>query len=339
LTEIVKARAGIDTFSACWHVEEDSPAARAMDALATQPASRGRLIPEAVAGYRVGWHSGVGMVYAEGHPAGPDALASPDCLPEAARAVEDELRGRGVALAPQRSHRGSRTAQTSDRGGFSGVRRVDATVDLEVASAEDGLALLTAVAAVATVTPRAQADVRFAKDGSGGVETVYLRGLAGKKVLGRWYDKGLEAIGPAQRGLRVRAEDQRRYASGRRPAVEQVTSNEVRANFQARFYPMWQATKGIKVLAQASLIHELHDRVRAGAMRPTTAEKLAGYVVMRRSQARPGGAADKRRDRRRRQQFRELGLVQAPAALSEVEVDLHQVLEQVLEAGLWERHG
>jgi hypothetical protein len=74
-------------------------------------------------------------------------------------------------------------------------------------------------------------------------------------------------------------------------------------------------------------------------MRPTTAEKLAGYVVMRRSQGRPGGAADKRRDRRRRQQFRELGLVQAPAAMSEVEVDLHQVLEQVLEAGLWERHG
>lgn len=63
---------------------------------------------------------------------------------------------------------------------------------------------------MATSAPRAQAEVRFAKDGTGSVETVYLRGHSGVKILGRWYDKGLEA-GSAPRGLLIRAEDQRRY--------------------------------------------------------------------------------------------------------------------------------
>jgi hypothetical protein len=334
VTSIVKVRAGIDTFSPCWSVGHESQAGRAMCALATSHAGRGRLIPEAVAGYRVGFFPEPGLIYAEGHPAGADELADPDALPEAVQTVEDELRDRGVMLPKGRALRGSPMLGTSDREGSAGVRRCDAAADLDLGSAEDGRALLIALAAVATTVPRCQGGVRYAKDGSGGVETVYLYGLAGVKVLGRAYDKGYEQLGDSHRYERVRLEDQRRYASARRVAVEQLTGERVRANLQERFYPMWQATKGVKVLAQAGVIRELGDRVRAGEMRPTTAEKLSGYLVLR-SQLGRGDEAQKRRDRRRRQRFRELGLVQAPAALAEVEVDLHQVLEQVLEADVW----
>lgn len=95
---------------------------------------------------------------------------------------------------------------TEGEPGFGGLRRCDSTEDLQFGSAARGLAVLAGVAAVSTTAPRSQAEVRFAKDGTGAVETVYLRGYSGVKILGRWYDKGLES-GSAPRGGRVRAED------------------------------------------------------------------------------------------------------------------------------------
>ena len=94
--------------------------------------------------------------------------------------------------------------------------------------------MLAGVAAVATTAPRSQAEVRFAKDGSGAVETVYVRGYSGVKILGRWYDKGLEA-GWAPRGERVRAEDQRRYPKGHRRGIHELEAAYVKEQVPAAF--------------------------------------------------------------------------------------------------------
>lgn len=334
MSEITVRRAGIDTFSACWKLAGGSRGARALDALATQPASRGRLVPEKIGGFRVGWFPGPGLAYVEGHPGGEDGLGGASGLAEALRAVKAQLSDIGVQLPDARSHRGSPALGQSDRDGFAGVRRVDACVDLDVQDRSAGLALLAAVAATSTVTPRTQSSVRFASDGTGAVETVAFHGLGGKKILARWYDKGVESVGPGQRGVLIRAEDQRRYPSGRRPPVEAVTGAQLRTNLRQRFYPMWQATKGTKVLTQVRLIRELGRKVDAGELRPTSAEKLAGYLVLARKRW-PSTPAEERRDRRRREQFRRLGLIETPAALEDVEFDLHEVLEQVLDGAVW----
>ena len=214
--------------------------------------------------------------------------------------------------------------------GFGGLRRCDATVDLQVGSSARGLAILAGVAAVATTTPRSQAEVRFAKDGTGAVETVYLRGYSGVKILGRWYDKGLESR-CAPRGERVRAEDQRRYPKGHRRGVDELEGAYVRSKFQQRFYPLWQATKGVTVAGSLVLADRLAELVDGGEISSRQAEQLAGYVVLQKR----GVKASRATTYRRRATLRELGLVVADGCLEEVEVDLHEVLEEALESPAW----
>jgi hypothetical protein len=215
------------------------------------------------------------------------------------------------------------------------LRRCDATVDFDPGSGARGLAILAGVAAVATTAPRSQAEVRFAKDGSGAVETVYVRGYSGVKILDRWYDKGLES-GFAPRGERVRAEDQRRYPKGHRRGIHELEGAYVRSKFQQRFYPLWQATKGVTVagpLVVADRIAELVEE--EGELSARQAEQLAGYVVLQRR----GVRASRATTYRRRAHLRELGLVVADGCLEEVEVDLHQVLDEALESPAWGAQG
>jgi hypothetical protein len=193
---------------------------------------------------------------------------------------------------------------------------------------------LAGVAAVATTAPRSQAEVRFAKDGTGAVETVYLRGYSGVKILGRWYDKGLES-GMAPRGERVRAEDQRRYPKGHRRGIHELEGAYVRSKFQQRFYPLWQATKGVTVGGVVVLHDRLADLVVEGEISARQAEQLAGYVALQKR-----GVSQKRSTTyNRRKQLRELGLVVADGCLEEVEVDLHEVLEEALESPSWGAQG
>jgi hypothetical protein len=234
-------------------------------------------------------------------------------------------------LPPGIAHAGSEIALTDDYDGFGGVRRCDATVDLQVESRAEGLAILAGVAAMATTVPRAQADVRYAKDGTGSVETVYLRGCSGVKVLGRCYDKGLEAHGPGRRGVRIRIEDQRRYPKGHRRDVAELTRSYVTMKFQQRFLPMWRATKGVTVAGQLVLVEKIADLEAAGELTPQRAEQLAGYLALRRF----GTGQSPATQRRRRQMLRERGLVEAQGAIEEVEVDLHEVLELALESSNW----
>jgi hypothetical protein len=359
----VIAGAGIDSWSPCWYVDRDSTAAAMLDELAHVPAARGTLMPKPIAGHRVVWNRSAGMLYAEGHPSGAmpgewsleplvavgaaspvsrheSWLVPPGDLPVAYEGLVAALEASGVpvpasqwACRPEVGDEWGLLPGMEGQPGFGGLRRCDATVDLDTGSRSRGLAILAGVAAVATTAPRAQAEVRFAKDGTGAVETVYVRGYSGVKILGRWYDKGLES-GSALRGERVRAEDQRRYPRGHRRGIHELEASYVRSKFQQRFYPLWQATKGVTVAGPLVLADRLADLVDEGTISARQAEQLAGYVVLQRRVRQKRSATYVRR-----KALRELGLVVADGALEEVEVDLHEVLEEALESPAWGARG
>lgn len=323
-------------------------AARMLDDLAHVPAARGTLMPDSVAGHRVGWIASSGLLYAEGRPGGEEGLVSPDRLPEVLRSLVSAMEEAGVPIpcgVMQPADYGNSSSsddplwfadyllpQYDAAPGFAGVRRFDATVDVDTGSRARGLAILAGVAGVATSATRAQAEVRFAKDGSGAVETVYLRGYSGVKVLGRWYDKGLESVGPGRRGLLVRAEDQRRFPKGHRRVVEELSAEYVRSKFCDRFLPLWQATKGVTVAGPMVLADRIADLVAEGELTVGQAELVTGYLVLSRRGVKPRRTV--MYDRRKR--LRELGLVVADGVLEEVEVDLHEVLEEALDGAVWQ---
>lgn len=332
-----------------------------LDELAYVPASRGTLMPKAVAGHRVGWNRSAGMLYAEGHPSGSMPgewcveplmpyersggcrevqpwLVPPGELPVAYEGLVAALEACGV---PVPASQWATLQEAEDllpgmegQPGFGGLRRCDATVDIVPGSRARGLAILAGVAAVATTAPRSQAEVRFAKDGSGAVETVYVRGYSGVKILGRWYDKGLES-GWAPRGERLRAEDQRRYPKGHRRGIHELEAAYVRSKFQQRFYPLWQATKGVTVAGPLVIADRIVELVEEGEISARQAEQLAGYVVLQKR----GVRASRATTYRRRAHLRELGLVVADGCLEDVEVDLHEVLEEALESPSWGAQG
>lgn len=294
-----------------------------MGEIATVNTKRGALLPEPVGGYRVGWNAGVAMLYAEGHPR-EGGLCPPDELPDAFEKVVRELRAADVPVPSGTS--GLR------HGGFGGVRRLDATVDVHVSDGAEGLAILAGVAAVLRDAPN-KAEVIWGKDGS--VETVYSLGALGKK-LGRWYDKGTES-GTGARGQWIRPEDQRRWEKLSRRDVPELTGDYVRSQFQRRFLPLWKASKGVKVAGATVLVDRVAEAVEAGELTPEMAEKISGYLVL--SANGRAGLLHERTIRRRRAAVREIGLVLADGVLQEVEVDLHDVLDQVLDADVWGARG
>ena len=321
--------AGIDTWSPCWYVDRDSLAAQWLDDLATVPTARGRLLPHPVAGHRVGWNKGAGMLYAEGHPCA-DGLCPPDELPARFADLTAGLLAADLPLpngaAADVWMAGMGAVRES---GFAGVRRLDSTLNLAVDSSAEGLAIMAGVAAIARDAPRSKAFVAFATDGSG-VETVYLRGQSGRKVLGRWYDKGQEA-GTAARGRLLRPEDQRRFVKGTRRDIGELSAPYVRSKFHQRFLPLWQATKGVTVGGPIVLAGKLAEAVEAGDITASQAHLVAGYLLM----ASVDVAGSPSTAQRRRRVARDLGLVLADGVLQEVEVDLHDVLDQCMDAGAW----
>lgn len=314
--------AGVDTWSVCWHLAIDTPAERAMEALATQRAARSFLFPDEVAGHRVGWFPGVRMMFAEGHPR-PDGLAQPGELDFAFHQLVGELADRGVKVPI-----GNPVADPG-REGFGGVRRLDSTVDLRFADPLQGLAALAGVAALPL--PRTKTKI-IRESGGRRVETVYFHGHGGGRVLGRWYDKGVES-GQSVRGSHVRPEDQRRFGKAGRLPLEVVTdSSYVRDAFVRRFEPLWRASKGVKVAGTNELARRLAEYVQDGTIKASTAKALAGALVLDSAgieiQARSTRLAD-------RAKCRDLGLVLADGVLDEVEVDLESVLEEALDSAAW----
>jgi len=323
--------AGVDSWSPSWYVDPDGPAARWLREFATVPAARGSaLVPDAVDGHRVGWFPG-GLVFAEGHP-DPDGLCAPAQLASRAAALEESLRAAGLPL-PVRERPFRTLGATSE--GRAGLRRLDVTVNFEAASRAEGLATLAGIAACVRDSP-GQAEVRYGLDRA--VETVYLRGYAGKRVLGRWYDKGLESCSAA-RGFLVRGEDQRRWGKLDRRDVSECSPAALRVGFQRRFYPLWKAARGVKVGGPVIVAERLIEAVAEGRIGRREAESLAGYVLLSAAGGRRPAGLPQRTMYRRESRARELGIVAADGVLDEVEVDVGSVLEAALETDAWERSG
>jgi hypothetical protein len=347
-------QAGVDTWSPAWYVGEDSPAERALRHLATTPSKRGQLIPDPIGGHRVGWFPSSRLVYAEGHPGG-DRLASPDRLVLALDRLHADLADVGIPLDVATARSNARDAG-DNRPGFAGLRRLDSTVDLHFDSAVEGLAVLAGVAAIGiprakVVTWRAPVRVPAAPPSPIGeahmeslglvrrpidpgrlaLETVAFYGHSGKKMLARFYDKGVEG-NLAPRGRLIRPEDQRRYTAATRRDVDELTTRYVREQFRRRFVPLWRASKGVTVAGPMVLAEKLAAAVADGEVTAAMAERLAGHVILEEA----GCASVSRASRyRRRSKLRELGLVSADLGLDEVEVDVHEVLERALEAEEW----
>lgn len=292
-----------------------------MEAMATERAARSFLLPEPVEGHRVGWFPGSRMMFAEGHPI-PGALAPAVGLPAALNRLTHALADRGLQVPDQECRFGWSK-------GLHGVRRLDATVDLRFDSPAEGLAALAGVAALPL--PRMKTQV-MREVGGRRVETVYFRGTSGKRVLGRWYDKGIES-GDAVRGLHVRPEDQRRFSKDTRPTVEEVASTTyVRDAFVRRFEPLWRAAKGVKVGGVVELAHRLAELQDDGVITAAEAKRIAGHLVLDSIDAHRQSRSQCYKDRAA---ARRHGLVLADGVLDEVEVDLGDVLEHALDSDLW----
>src|SRR5689334_411013 len=132
-TMVTVRAAGIDTWKACWYVDADSDAERAMNALATAKSRRGYLMPEAVGGHRIGWEPGHRLVYAEGHP-DAEGLGCPADSAARIDALVDDLAGVGVQLQKCNATTCEWPGMTR-RAGLAGLGRLDATVDLQADTA------------------------------------------------------------------------------------------------------------------------------------------------------------------------------------------------------------
>jgi hypothetical protein len=298
------------------------------------------LIPESVEGHRVGWFPGTRLLFAEGHPT-PGELTPPAALWGVAERLEGALKDLGVAppqhlLAPSHvpTSEGMVSLPVVGGTGFAGIRRLDATCDLPFDRPSEGLAALTGVAALSI--PRVKTEV-FREVGGRRVETVYLRGSGGKRVLGRGYDKGVES-GRADRGLLIRPEDQRRFSKAFRPSMEHVSDTSfVRDGFVRRFEPLWKASKGVLVADLVKVVERVRDLVDEGEVSELMAEKLVGHLVL---DAANVDLTTRSTRYRRQASCRELGLVLADGALDEeVEVELREILERAFDSEAWGARG
>lgn len=322
----------MDTWSPSWYVHPEGGAARWFQEHARIPSKLGsRLLADEPLGYKVGWFQS-GLLFAEGHPGGDGELCPPDELPARFADLREALWALGVPVpVGQRafSHAGSESE------GFAGFRRCDATVNLAMPGRAQGLAVLAGIAGAVRSSP-GKAEVFYGPDRA--VETVALLGHAGKRMLGRWYDKALEAaIGG--RGTVIRGEDQRRWSKNDRRDIEDLTADALASGFRRRFYPLYQATKGVTVAGPLVLAEKLYELAQQGELPKREAEALMGHVCFAVVGGRRGVGLSRRTMYNREKRIREFGLQLADGVLEEVEVDVAEVLELALETDVWERRG
>lgn len=336
--------AGVDTWSPSWYVEPDGPLARVLGQIATVPGKRGSMMLDAedwpVLGYRVGWFPS-GLLFAEGHPDATGGLCPASALGERLEALRAALRDVGLLVEqagarPLAKMAGAVQSEYLAMGaGFAGFRRVDATVNLAMPSRGQGLAVLAGIAAALRSAP-GKSDIYYGPDRA--VESVFLLGHAGRRKLGRWYDKGLES-GAAMRGLLVRGEDQRRWDKHDRRQLDELTAAGLREGFQRRFLPLYKATKGVTVAGHSVLAEKISELIDAGELTHREAESLVGHIGLVAVRGRRGAGLSLRTMYSREKRIRDFGLQLADGVLEEVEVNVADVLEQALETDAWERRG
>lgn len=367
------SEAGVDTWKPSWYVETGSPIARGLNELATVGSGRGRLLPDTVAGHRLGWLRGIGLVWAEGHPSGDDrTLGSADELAAMLEHIEREMADRGLPL-PQgvafdfpdnldSIRAGGATALSTPtnavarpglglapsylpgdspprRPGFAGLGRVDSTVNISCESTAEGLAILTGLAAVARTIPGLKPKIIGAATGSH-LETIELRTRGGRQMNGRCYDKGVES-GRQAPGLLLRLEDQRRFPKLSRRGVEEMATEDVRGLFKSRFEPFAKATEGVLVAGPFKAGERLLDLVEHGRLSWSKAETLAGHLFLSELAAAIGKGKTLSRASfyRRSADLRAAGVILADGILDQVEVNLHDVVNEALESDAWDARG
>jgi hypothetical protein len=283
------------------------------------------LTAELIGDHRAIWYAS-GLLVAEGHPhpAGKGQLASCDRLPDYVSRMHGAMHAAGIEVPSDPGRFGY------SRHGFDGFGRLDLTVDLSTESTAVGLGILAGMAAIQPDT-RLQTIVTR-QPGGRAVETVTWRGRSGIKA--RAYDKSTEALsGP--RATLLRFEDQRRWPSEHRRDLEDVGSAAAgRAIFAGRFMPLWQASKGVKVVTHVNAAQHLRQAVTEERITPGQAIDVAGYLFLEQADVRVGSRPTRWRHRKL---ARELGLVLVDGELveQEVEVDMEDVMTRVLDEGAW----
>jgi hypothetical protein len=321
--------AGIDTWSPAYYLDPHSDAfLRFRDQHCTVISARGsRLLPAPVLGHRVGVFP-TGLLFAEGHPAGAGKLCPVGELAARGLELQEALLELGAPLDVRGMPFG---AISSESTGFAGIRRLDATANVDLVKPVVVNAALGAIAGVVRDSPgqlRAQWNGR-----SGG--TVYMLGYAGKRVLGRWYDKTAEMLArgvPPSSEAMLRGEDQRRYAKSDRPGLDDVTPQAVKHRYQRRFYGLYKATRAVKVTGLVGHAETLAAMVAAGELTASAARSMGGELLFEASGLSVGPRRTQSYHRLRRQR---LGMVLANGNLEEVEFDLSTVLEACLDAPAW----
>lgn len=301
--------AGIDTWSPCWYAEPGSPTARAISALATQVSGRACLLPEPLAGHRVGWFPEPRLVFAEGRPGGEGLLPTTE-IAAALRRLCASLADLGIPLAAVRC---------------AGLRRLDLAADLRTDSGVEGLALLECIAAVSFGAGKLAAYRAERR-----TESVLVKSRAGR-TLARVYDKGAQRSA-APRGRWIRFEAQWRFPRAERPAPESLDAAELRARFARRFEPLWQAAGGLRLAAPTLLAERIGEAVADGRLAPSRARTLAGYLLLTAAGV-PQGA--RRTTCELERECRELGLAVSLAAETDRRVDVATVLDECMVPGVW----
>jgi len=309
--------AGVDTWSLCWYLADESPGQRAAESLAVIPAPRSRLFDGELEGHKILWFPGPRMLAVEGHPGGDERLAPVTDLPAIAERLVGGLEDLGVRVPTELAR--------PDRAGFGGVRRIDLTCDIE-RTAVVGRSILNCVAAVEP-PGQIRSDVYRSKSGRA-IETVAWRG--GRRTVGRVYDKGVErGDGRHGRGELVRFEDQRRFDKSARPGVDALVDGYARTLFTNRFDALRAATRGVTVTTIEGAGQRVEQLVQAGELTPAQGKKLLGHLVLDSMGIELGSRTTRWRDRKL---ARAGGLILADGVLQEgQEVDLSGELDEVFD--------
>lgn len=301
------ALAGVDTWSVCWQLDNDSTAEH-MAAIATGRTGRFNLLPDLVEGHRVIYDRTNRLVMAEGHPV-PGCLApfTSEVLVEVQEALADGIEDYGIRI-PRQPCRFDRQGSV----GCAGMRRLDFTVDLE-RPADVGRAILSGVAAV---EPAGLLRSTVHRDPRHRIATVTWEGSKGK--VARAYDKGLES-GSHAPGRRVRLEAQCRFPRGTRIHTDEVVSDTAAFFFRERFKRLWAAKKGLTVTNTRHALDILQEAVNDGEITPATSLKILGYLVAEQQGVELGSRSSRYRQKAA---ARELGLVLVDGANEPVTIDL-----------------
>jgi hypothetical protein len=287
------------------------------EVLSMRPGPAGSvMVGQPVEGMRLGVFPGVGMLFAEGRlgamlARSPDdhSLAEPARLAAGSLRVLEALDGLGLDLCES----------------TAAVRRLDLAAELRFDRPADGLAFLRAMGALDV--PRYKRDVWL--EGSR-VETVYWRTPKRGVVVGRLYDKGVEAKTDPP-GARLRLERQLRYAKSKQRTPAALSTSDLAAIYRGNFEALMRGSSDVIATGLNGAQKALLDLVETGDLTPRKAERMLGTLVLL---ERFGRSWYEKRytAARRERELRELGILIDPDRDEPEPVPVGDLLEALVES-------